>query len=153
MLNIIVGAGLSHLVTTAPNLKDFHDSLDRITRKIKKENFPVPNPESYFFRITLGSDEAIFLKPPTTHKIVEVGEIMNHCVGNYTESVLDNSIEIVTLIVDDYPLVCIEIKNRYVRQAKLSHNRPVKEEAKLNKVVVEWANKFKLTISTTDLKV
>ena len=114
---------------------------------------PVPNPDRYKADITVSNTSFTFCKPTTTHEIVSVGRQMNHCVGSYADMVVQSKVEIVTATdTSGKPLVCIEIKNKEIRQAKLSNNRKASEIKDINKAVIAWAEMFKLAIATKDIR-
>ena len=49
-------------------------------------------------------------------------------------------------------LVCaLQIKNNSIVQAKLNFNKPVKNDAEINRLVHTWAKDAELSINTTDL--
>ncbi len=149
MLNNILNAGYGDLIEPHKTLREFHDHLSLINNRIKKENTLVPSHDKYIME----TDSYIIKKPMMTHDIVRVGEYMNICVGGYTQRVMQGDCEIVVVYSKDTmnPIVCIEVKQKRILQAKLNRNSRVNSDSNLNKLVCNWAEKMKLQISTSDI--
>lgn len=81
-----------------------------------------------------------------------VGNKLHNCVGSYAERALAGKCTIAVMTDDEGKLlVCIEVADGEIRQAKLNQNRPVAKNPELNAAVIEWANEAKLKINTCDI--
>lgn len=77
---------------------------------------------------------------------------MHNCVGTYRDRVLSDKVRIIAAFKNRKPVICIEIRGAKVVQAKLVNNKPVREDAELNRALLEWAKSRKLTIETNDVQ-
>ena len=92
-----------------------------------------------------------FFLPKHTSDLVEASDKLHNCVRTYADRVYNGECNIV-LMTDDIGMLvaCLEVKNGVMVQAKLKHNRSVRQDAKINKAVVEWCSKANLKIETDD---
>ena len=65
---------------------------------------------------------------------------------------LSDKVRIIAAFKNRKPVICIEIKNGAVAQAKLVNNQPVRDDAELNRALLAWAKSRKLTIETNDVQ-
>ena len=78
---------------------------------------------------------------------------MKNCVGSYKERVATGKVDIVAAFNRDMrTLICIEVDNDEIVQAKLACNKSVKEKAELNQLIIDYAAKKNLTINTSDVR-
>ncbi|MEK3955625.1 PcfJ domain-containing protein [Psychrobacillus sp. FSL K6-1464] len=111
------------------NLKDVHDRLSSMIRKIQTENKVIEYKESEKkLEVSIGNlDIRLALD---THELVDIGSRMNICVGSYGQMAVNKQVIIATAYEGDKPIVCIEIvpAMRKVVQVKKSFNRIVQNE-------------------------
>lgn len=132
--------------------RDLHDTIMTIYNKQKHENIVFDYADkSLNLCGRLGGLQ--FLLPPDSDNLLELGKRMKNCVGSYRERVANREVDIVAAFNRDMrPLICIEIDNGEIVQAKLACNKKVKEAAELNQLIIDYAAKKNLTISTSDVR-
>lgn len=126
-------------------IRDLHDWL---VKKNKEERHPscrFDNTEPIRRRLSMQTDLINFFIPNHSDDLEYAGNNLHNCVGTYIKQVRDGQTHIV-LIADDYGklMACIEVNNGKIVQAKLNRNSPVKNDAKINAEVIEWAEKVGL---------
>lgn len=101
---------------------------------------------------TLSMNGFTVRSPYTAYELMDVGAQMRHCVSSYAESFYYRIIEIALLTNEggDY-LVCLEIKNNAVIQAKMRFNEPVKNNPEYLVVVEAFMALNDLHASTADI--
>ncbi len=100
----------------------------------------------------LNAGRGRFFLPETNKDLNYTSDIMHNCVRTYDEAILKQNCNVVYYTNENGKLLaCIEVKNNRITQAKLSHNRKVKEDAEINQIILEWAKAKKLEIHTYDI--
>lgn len=132
--------------------RDIHDYLTRLVDKQQHENVRIKYKSLRDFPLTGKVDDLIFSLPPDTEQLANLGRAMHNCVGTYRDRVLSDKVRIIAAFKNRKPVICIEIRNGAVVQAKLVNNQPVREDAELNRALISWAKSRKLTIETTDIQ-
>ncbi|WP_196605792.1 PcfJ domain-containing protein [Pectinatus haikarae] len=96
-------------------------------------------------RLAMQSDRIKFFLPGTSFDLYTAGKKLKNCVGAYVDEVKNKETQIV-LVSDDKGklVVCIEVKNNKVEQAKLFANKCVSTDPLLNAEVIDWAEKAKI---------
>ena len=132
--------------------RDLHDTVMVIYNKQKHENIVFGyDDKSLNLCGRLGGLQ--FLLPPDSDNLLELGKRMKNCVGSYKERVATGKVDIVAAFNRDMrPLICIEIDNGEIVQAKLACNKSVCEKAELNQLIIDYAAKKNLTINTSDVR-
>lgn len=132
--------------------RDLHDTIMSIYNKQKHENIVFDyKDKSLNLCGRLGGLQ--FLLPPDSDNLLELGKRMKNCVGSYKERVATGKVDIVAAFNRDMrPLICIEIDNGEIVQAKLACNKSVGEKAELNQLIIDYASKKNLTINTSDVR-
>ncbi|MGP1555567.1 MAG: PcfJ domain-containing protein [Dialister pneumosintes] len=132
--------------------RDLHDTIVSIYNKQKHENIVFEyDDKSLNLCGRLGGLQ--FLLPPDSDNLLELGKRMKNCVGSYKEIIATGKVDIVAAFNRDMrPLICIEIDNGEIVQAKLACNKSVGEKAELNQLIIDYAAKKNLTISTNDVR-
>ena len=102
----------------------------------------------------LNAGRGKFFLPETNQDLKYTSEIMHNCVRTYDFKILRQKCNIVYYTDDNGKLIaCIEVKNDVVVQAKLCFNKPVHNDAEVNKIILEWAKAKHLKIDTRDISV
>lgn len=97
----------------------------------------------------------IIRSPYTASELVHVGTEMKHCVASYTSRFYYRNIDIALLTNKDGAyLVCLEIKDNKVVQAKMKFNQPVRANDQYHSLVMDFIalNGFKVATSDIDIK-
>lgn len=132
--------------------RDIHDYLVRLADRQQYENVRIKYKSLRDFPLTGKVDDLIFSLPPDTEQLANLGRAMHNCVGTYRDRVLSDKVRIIAAFKNRKPVICIEIRNGVVAQAKLVNNQPVREDAELNRVLLAWAKSRKLTVETNDVR-
>ena len=132
--------------------RDIHNYLTRLVDKQQHANVRIKYKSLRDFPLTGKVDDLIFSLPPDTEQLANLGRAMHNCVGTYRDRVLSDKVRIIAAFRNRKPVVCIEIKNGAVAQAKLVNNQPVRDSAELNRALLAWAKSRKLTIETNDVQ-
>lgn len=132
--------------------RDIHDYLTRLVDKQQHANVRIKYKSLRDFPLTGKVDDLIFSLPPDTEQLANLGRAMHNCVGTYRDRVLSDKVRIIAAFRNRKPVVCIEIKNGAVAQAKLVNNQPVRDDAELNRALLAWVKSRKLTIETNDVQ-
>lgn len=132
--------------------RDLHDTVMVIYNKQTHENIVFEyDDKSLNLCGRLGGLQ--FLLPPDSDNLLELGKRMKNCVGSYKERVATGKVDIVAAFNRDMrPLICIEIDNGEIVQAKLACNKRVNEKAELNQLIIDYAAKKNLAINTSDVR-
>lgn len=132
--------------------RDIHDYLAHLVDRQQHENVRIKYKSLRDFPLTGKVDDLIFSLPPDTEQLANLGRAMHNCVGTYRDRVLSDKVRIIAAFKNRKPVICIEIRNGVVAQAKLINNQPVQEDAELNRALISWAKSRKLTIETNDVQ-
>ena len=132
--------------------RDIHDYLTRLVDKQQHANVRIKYKSLRDFPLTGKVNDLIFSLPPDTEQLANLGRAMHNCVGTYRDCVLSDKVRIIAAFKNRKPVICIEIRNGAVAQAKLVNNQPVREDAELNRALLAWAKSRKLTIETNDVQ-
>lgn len=132
--------------------RDIHDYLTRLADKQQHKNVRIKYKSLRDFPLTGKVDDLVFSLPPDTEQLVNLGRAMHNCVGTYRDRVLSDKVRIIAAFKSRKPVICIEIKNGAVAQAKLVNNKPVREDTELNRALLAWAKSRKLIIETNDVQ-
>lgn len=132
--------------------RDIHDYLTRLVDRQQHANVRIKYKSLRDFPLTGKVDDLIFSLPPDTEQLANLGRAMHNCVGTYRDRVLSDKVRIIAAFRNRKPVICIEIRNGAVVQAKLVNNQPVREDAELNRALLTWAKSRKLTIETNDVQ-
>ena len=132
--------------------RDIHDYLTRLADKQQHANVRIKYKSLRDFPLTGKVDDLIFSLPPDTEQLANLGRAMHNCVGTYRDRVLSDKVRIIAAFKNRKPVICIEIRNGAVAQAKLVNNQPVREDAKLNRALLAWAKSRKLIVETNDVQ-
>jgi hypothetical protein len=99
-----------------------HDTLAVDERKLQTANLPIRYSEDEKkWEKEIDASKEIVLAP-NTHYLVEVGTKMNICVGSYNELALTKKCNILVLKEKEEPVVCMEVREKRLVQAKMKHN-------------------------------
>ncbi len=82
-----------------------------------------------------------------------IGDFMGICVGSYMSSQYNNRLEIV--VVQDSEnnyVVCLEILNKELVQAKLKYNSPLYNNKAIQDIVLSWCHLNNFKIKTRDIE-
>lgn len=132
--------------------RDIHDYLVRLVDKQQHENVRIKYKSLRDFPLTGKVDDLIFSLPPDTEQLANLGRAMHNCVGTYRDLVLFDKVKILAAFKNRKPVICIEIRGAKVVQAKLVNNKPVREDAELNRTLMAWAKSRKLIVNTYDVQ-
>lgn len=137
------------------DIREYHDRLastHRTMTRLKKSS------ESLAFKKidtsdqvpSLVVDELTVRSPKNAYELLDVGNQMNHCVASYMSSFYYKKLDIALVVKDNKYVGCLEVVDNHVVQAKLSHNRPVKEDPAIFNAVSQWAKTHGITLSCSD---
>lgn len=132
--------------------RDIHDYLTHLADKQQHENVRIKYKSLRDFPLTGKVGDLIFSLPPDTEQLANLGRAMHNCVGTYRDRVLSDKVRIIAAFKNRKPVICIEIRNGAVAQAKLVNNQPVREDAELNRALLTWAKSRKLILETNDVQ-
>lgn len=132
--------------------RDIHDYLTRLADKQQHANVRIKYKSLRDFPLTGKVGDLIFSLPPDTEQLANLGRAMHNCVGTYRDRVLSDKVRIIAAFKNRKPVICIEIKNGAVAQAKLVNNQPVREDTELNRALLAWVKSRKLIIETNDVQ-
>lgn len=132
--------------------RDIHDYLTRLADKQQHANVRIKYKSLRDFPLTGKVDDLIFSLPPDTEQLANLGRAMHNCVGTYRDRVLSDKVRIIAAFKNRKPVICIEIRNGAVAQAKLVNNQPVRNDAELNRALLAWAKSKKLIVETNDVQ-
>jgi hypothetical protein len=87
-----------------------------------------------------------------THQLIDVGELLNICVGSYGSDAVKKICTIVLMYEElkNEPIACIELRNDTIVQAKLAYNE--RPDLTLSAVIKHWANECGINIRTNDIQ-
>lgn len=147
-------------VTFNPNLRDYHDYLDRIHQTVfpRTRNYGVNYTEVYESVDTskeyeeVATDNYIFRSPKTANELTLVGRELNICVGSYRRQFFLKTLDIVLVTdLEDKYVGCIEINSKHVVQAKLKYNRGFSSDTDVYSDMVAWMELMEVVPHTIDL--
>jgi len=126
------------------NVVLIHDFLNIEGQKQCQENYYL-NQDEIEHIDGLEFEEGLFIGVPlTNHELIEVGALLNHCVGNgtYSSKVLNKESNIITFKdKENYLLGCVEFANGKVIQSKGYSNSNYKfNHAQLFKLIESSEN-------------
>lgn len=128
-----------------PSIMKAHDWLAQKEYEIKNAPINFEINEVIRKRLTMQLDSIKFFMPKTSTELKLAGKKLHNCVGTYTDQIINNYSQIVLVANDKGKLVvCIEIKDNKIVQAKLFGNKKVASDTTLNAEVIAWAKKAKL---------
>lgn len=139
------------------NIKEIHDYLSpihalyiRSERSAEMEAIKTVSTANQLKSLVV--DGFVLRSPYTAYELISIGEKMRHCVASYAQSFYYRSIEIAVLtdIYDEY-LVCLEIKDNYVVQAKMRFNAPVRDNLEYLEIVMQFMALNNLAVATFDI--
>ncbi|WP_196601720.1 PcfJ domain-containing protein [Pectinatus frisingensis] len=128
-----------------PSIATAHDWLSAEQWKEEHKMIPFDIDNPLCRRLAMQSDRIKFFLPGTSFDLYTAGKKLKNCVGSYVDEVKNKETQIV-LVSDDKGklVVCIEVKNNKVEQAKLFANKCVSTDPLLNAEVIDWAEKAKI---------
>ena len=132
--------------------RDIHDYLVQLVDRQQHANVRIKYKSLRDFPLTGKVEGLVFSLPPDTEQLANLGRAMHNCVGTYRDRVLSDKVRIIAAFKSRKPVICIEIKNGAVAQAKLVNNKPVREDAELNRALLAWAKSRKLIVETYDVQ-
>ena len=134
-------------------VKNIHDELTELLNRQKHKDYELNVPDYIINRLQMQKDRLKFFLPSTHYQLRDAGKELHNCVGSYAARVASGE-EYIVLTADDKGklLVCMEVKNSRIVQAKLYGNKPVYSDDALNAEVIEWAKATGLKIDTYDIR-
>lgn len=133
--------------------KELHNGLVQALKHQREEGFGLAVPEHIRKRLSMQMDQLRFYLPEHSKELMQIGDALHNCVRTYDERMLAGQSYIVPVTDDKGKLVaCLEVKKNKLVQAKLKYNRPVRDDAGLNREVLAWAEKAGLKVETSDVR-
>lgn len=129
-----------------------HGWLIEVLDNQKHEDYELHVPDDFIKRVEMRMGLNKFFVPKTAHELRCAGKKLRNCVGSYAKSVLAREADVV--LVSDKKgdlIICIEVCNNEIIQAKLFGNARVEKDPVLNEQVKAWAKKAELKIVTFDV--
>ena len=162
--NQMYNKGYNRLLVTAGgkslfklSIREFHDEISRINNRIVEDkhlNVALSNKKQKELSNTYiyDNDKYEFSVVTENLKLVEIGQVMNICVGSYGHKVNIHHCNIVSVVKNDnIYAACIELdgSGKSICQAKGYRNNYLHENT--HHVVNQWIEDHKLQIKTGDL--
>lgn len=88
--------------------------------------------------------------PLTASELIDVGSDMRHCVASYCNRYFYRELEILLLEKDGSYVACIEIRGKYIVQAKLKFNEPITNNSSAFNALQEWADENGFVMACSD---
>ena len=139
------------------SIKEYHDRLSRelsFQRETRKSLKSIKYKEPWISELKVFESEGYKIRPLTTiYEMKAIGDFMGICVGSYMASQYNNRLEIA--VVEDSEnnyVVCLEILNKEVVQAKLKYNSPLYNNKEIQDIVLSWCHLNNFKIKTRDIE-
>ena len=139
------------------SIKEYHDRLSRelsFQRETRKSLQSAKYKEPWVSKLKVFESEGYKVRPLTTiYEMKAVGDFMGICVGSYMASQYNNRLEIA--VVEDSEnnyVVCLEILNKELVQAKLKYNSPLCNNKEIQDIVLSWCHLNNFKIKTRDIE-
>lgn len=134
-------------------ITEIHDQATNLLYKQKNPNIKLSVPDYIKNRLMMQKDKIRFFLPNDSYELKDAGTELHNCVGGYTDKI-NKGTSCVVLVSDDKGklVVCIELHQNKLVQAKLACNEPVFTNTKLQAEVLEWCKKCRIDICTGDVK-
>lgn len=139
------------------SIKEYHDRLDRelsFQRENRKSLQSAKYKEPWVSELKVFESEGYKVRPLTTiYEMKAIGDFMGICVGSYMSSQYNNRLEIV--VVQDSEnnyVVCLEVLNKELVQAKLKYNSPLYNNKAIQDIVLSWCHLNNFKIKTRDIE-
>lgn len=134
-------------------ITEIHDRATNLLYKQKNPNIKLSVPDYIKNRLMMQKDKIRFFLPNDSYELRDAGTELHNCVGGYTNKINEGA-SCVVLVSDDKGklVVCIELQQNKLVQAKLACNKPVFTNARLQAEVLEWCKKCSIAICTSDVK-
>lgn len=150
---------------TSKNIKEVHDYLMPIMNTHRQYKAEIMDAERKKELETINNKDTsksfdifevgdLVIRPPVNPKeLYRVGQEMSHCVAMYAKQLYHGFLDIALMLDKDTEeyLVCIEIEDKTIVQAKMKHNRQARQNIDLNKTINDFAAQRGFSINTTDL--
>ena len=164
MYNKIYRRGCSKLLVTAGgkslfklSIMEIHDEISRINNRLVEDkhlDVALSNKKQKELSntYTYNDDEYEFSIVTENLKLIEIGQVMNICVGSYGSKVNNHNCNIVSVVKNKNTYAaCIELdgSGKSICQAKGYRNNYLHENT--HHVVTQWIADHKLQIQTEDL--
>lgn len=144
-------------VNKQESIKEYHDRLSRelsFQRETKKSLKSIKYKEPWISELKVFESEGYKIRPLTTiYEMKAIGDFMGICVGSYMASQYNNRLEIA--VVEDSEnnyVVCLEILNKKLVQAKLKYNSPLYNNKEIQDIVLLWCHLNNFKIKTRDIE-
>lgn len=139
------------------SIKEYHDRLSRelsFQRETRKSLQSAKYKEPWVSELKVFESEGYKVRPLTTiYEMKAIGDFMGICVGSYMASQYNNRLEIA--VVEDFEnnyVVCLEILNKELVQAKLKYNSPLYNNKAIQDIVLSWCHLNNFKIKTRDIE-
>ena len=103
------------------SIKNLHDYIAKEQLKVGTMNIEISYSESEL-RWNGTHDGITFTLAKQTHDLIDVGNDLRICVGGYADGAVRKIFNIVVGYKDGKPIVCMEIRNGRLAQAKMLNN-------------------------------
>ncbi len=127
------------------SLKKVHDitamNYKVVEDEMKNEAFKKIIAEETYNYLAYKKDNYHIIIPEDVRSVVLEGKNLSHCVASYVNDIIIRKCQIVFMRLKnftDQSFITIEVRNKVVRQAKGSHNRPTIAEE--DAFIEKWAN-------------
>lgn len=132
---------------------EIHDLATNLLYKQRNSNEKLLVPDYIKKRLMMQKDKIKFFLPNDSYELKDAGTELHNCVDGYTRKI-NNGTSYVVLVSDDKGklVVCIELQQNKLIQAKLACNKPVFTKPDLQAEVLDWCKKCDIVVSTSDVK-
>ena len=139
------------------SIREYHDRLDRelsFQRENRKSLQSAKYKEPWVSELKVFESEGYKVRPLTTiYEMKAIGDFMGICVGSYMSSQYNNRLEIVVIQdSENNYIVCLEILNKELVQAKLKYNSPLYNNKAIQDIVLAWCQLNNFKIKTRDIE-
>jgi hypothetical protein len=117
-------------------IKDLHDNLSRDRSRLEHENIKISY-EKEECALEKTFEDCCIKLAKNTHELVDIGRLLQICVGSYANAAISKSCTILTLQENKKPVVCIELRGNKLNQAKMHRNYRPNEKYK--QLIIDWA--------------
>lgn len=119
---------IDFLPSRPSSLKEIHDSLSRMTLKLKSKNYSLDQRIDVLQLDNIAINDNMTIKVPKTHyDLIDLGEELNFCIGNgyYSREVLERRSSIVSIYNKNKPIYGVQFGRYSIMSAYGFDDKPV----------------------------
>lgn len=135
-----------------PHFKDLHDYLSKLVTAQEECEINYNIPEHIINRLNMQLQNSNCKVLTKYSQIRQAGIDLKNCAASYRHRINDKLQLVLITDANGKAKVLLEVKDNTIIQAKLWSNARVKMDETYNKLVLDFANKANLQISTNDIQ-